>query len=175
MNIPKSFKEKNKYQTGVMKIKYIVIVAVLLLALMVSKSYCKFVDGSLAKARSIYSLLLHIERKLNGYMTPIDKLCVGYDDAVISKMLERLRGGSSLYDAYSAERSDLPKKADEVLYEYFAEFGKCDLKTEIARTKGAISDLDKAIKYCKEDSEKNKRLCMSALPSIAFGIVILLI
>ena len=173
--MPKFLIKNSENRGSIMKIKYIIIIAVLLLALTVSKSYCKFVDSSLAKARSIYSFLLHIERKLNGYMTPVDKLCVGYDDVVISKMLERLRGGSSLYDAYSAERADIPEKADEVLCEYFAEFGKCDLKAEIARTRGAISDLDKAIKYCKEDSEKNKRLCMSALPSIAFGIVILLI
>ncbi len=153
-------------------LKYIVIIALLRVSVLVSKYYCKFVDRSVAKVSSLQAFLKHIERKIGGYMTPANKLADGYEDDVISEMLNGIREGQTLPDAYACVREDLPPKIDEALTLYFGDFGKGDLRLELLRVREAISYIDGEIAVCKSEAEKQKKLCRAALPSIAIGVII---
>ena len=90
-------------------------------------------------------------------------------------MVERLKKGESLVEAYSSERENLPREADGVLFAYFSDFGKGNLDLELSRLKKGISDLGEVLSVAEAEGEKRKKLCTSVAPALALGIIIWLI
>ena len=158
---------------NVVYIKYCLIIVLLVMAVIISRSYCSFVDKSLVKMNSMLAFIKHIEREIGGYMTPANKLADGYFDGEISDMLAQIKEGAPLADAYACEREKVPSKIDEILSLYFKDFGKGDLELEILRTRETLSKIESEITFCKGDADKQKKLCRAILPSLAIGVIIL--
>ena len=156
-------------------IKYIAISILLVLALIISKSYSRFVDNALNKSKGVYSFLLHIEHKLVGNMAPPREIAACYENECIAPMLEKIRNGSLMIDAYREISADIPEELDGLLVEYFADFGKGDLKLELMRVREIIGKIGGILDEYKNEGEKQKKVCNAALPSLAIGIIILLI
>lgn len=154
-------------------IKYCFIIALLVVAVIISKSYCAFVDRSLVKMNSMLSFLKHIEREIGGYMTPANKLADEYVDEEISDMLIQIKEGAPLVDAYACERGKVPSKIDEILNLYFKDFGKGDLGLELLRVREVISKIESEVSICRGDADKQKKLCRAILPSLAIGVIVL--
>lgn len=154
-------------------IKYCFIIALLVVAVIISKSYCAFVDRSLVKMNSMLSFLKHIEREIGGYMTPANKLADEYVDEEISDMLIRIKEGLPLVDAYVCESGKVPSKIDEILSLYFKDFGKGDLGLELLRVREVISKIESEVSICRGDADKQKKLCRAILPSLAIGVIVL--
>lgn len=156
-------------------IKYSFILALLVFALYITKKYTEFVDARIKYTRIFLKFLQHIEGKISSFLSPPSELGDGFAGEELSQMVERLKKGESLVEAYSSERENLPREADGVLFAYFSDFGKGNLDLELSRLKKGISDLGEVLSVAEAEGEKRKKLCTSVAPALALGIIIWLI
>ena len=156
-------------------IKYIALSALPIVAIIICRGYASFVDSAIALSGSYRDFLCHIERRLGGYMTPPRRLGEGFDDPNLASFTRMISEGRSLCEAYLAESGALPTSVREILNGYFSDFGKGELSLELRRVREAICALDRVISQEKEQGNKQKRLCAAVAPSLAVGILILLI
>lgn len=156
-------------------IRYLIMLALPIFALFISKKYAVFVDSIMEKARGYHAFLCHIERKIGTYLTPPHRLGEGFSNPMLKEMLFKISAGESLIDAYLACREPLPFSVDEILVEFFNDFGKGDASLELRRVRDAISRFEKALSEEGEQGEKQKKICSVIAPSFAIGLVIWMI
>ena len=156
-------------------LKYVIIIALLSSALFITRRYGAFVDFRIEYTRAFLKFLRHIEGKLSSYLSPPNELGEGFDVAELSSMIEKLKNGESPAAAYSGERGNLPREADELLFAYFSDFGKGNLELELSRLKKTISALEEILTEVESEGERQKKLCTSLAPALALGIIIWLI
>ncbi len=156
-------------------IKYIITASLPIIALLISKRYAAFVDSAVERAKSYFAFVCHIERKIGTYLTPPRGLGDGFSDPALSEMINMISEGERLIDAYVACRGTLPPSVDEILVEFFTDFGKGDASLEVRRAREAALRLERALSDEATLGEKQKRICSAVAPSLAIALVIWLI
>lgn len=156
-------------------IKYIIITALPIIALFISKRYATFVDSAVERAKKYFAFICHIERKIGTYLTPPRGLGDGFSDPELCEMINMISKGERLIDAYVACRGTLPSSIDEILVEFFTDFGKGDASLEVRRARETALRLERALSEETALGEKQKRICSAIAPSLAIALVIWLI
>ena len=156
-------------------IKYSVACAIFAFSLFLCKKYTAFVDSSMDRIEAFVSFLRHIERKISGYLTPPIALGEGFSNPLLKEMVDSISSGASFIDAYRRHGGDVPLAADEILVDFFADFGKGDALFEVRRASEASLRLEAVLKKEIELGEKKKKICSAVAPALAIGVVIWMI
>lgn len=146
-----------------------------IIALFIGKRYAVFVDSVMARAKSFLAFIYHVERKVGTYLTPPRDLGEGFSDPALSEMINMMKDGDSLIDSYIACRGTLPSSVDDILLEFFTDFGKGDASLEVRRARDAAIRLERALADEATLGEKQKQICSAVAPSLAIALVIWLI
>ena len=161
-----------------MIVKYIVIGAIAITTIWISRSYASFVDTRLGEMRGISNLILHIESKLSRSLEFGVELYRDFSDDFLEKcgFLANLREGKSLKDAFSAVKGKmlLPSGVVERTEELFSSFGREYKDREIDKLRLARGEINKELEGYSEDLEKNKRVTNAILFGIAASLAIIL-
>ncbi len=159
-----------------MILKVIGSAVIMIAALVISKEYKAFILSRVERLSGYLELLSHIERKISISLSPQHKLCDGFSHSALeSNFLLKLRERGELHSAYREAGVGISDAAHKILLSYFADFGKCDRRGELARVRETRSALQPVLKEERELAEKNIKLFETVVAAIALGLIILLI
>lgn len=90
---------------------------------------------------------------------------------------EAIRRGVGVREAYleCARGLSISNGDRALLADYFGEYGKADMKTEIERTEKIITALEKRAEHLRAECEKKIKVFTSVTLAVCMGVVILII
>ena len=147
-------------------------------ALFIAREYEKFLGKRLRVCLGFCELLSHVRRRVDGYLTPADRLLDGVECGALEEVEYISKAQSlGLRTAYFEVEEALPLDgtARQVLSEFFADFGK-DYKEETVKAADrALSALQGCAERMSCENEKSLRLLRAVAVAAALGVIILLI
>jgi hypothetical protein len=159
-----------------MLFKYIGCSLILLFSIWISREYKTFINDRVERTRAYLDFLRHVERKISISLLPQNKLCEGFSSPVLEKdFLPRFRQCGSLAKAYEGLSNGVGEAAGKIIFSYFSEFGKADLRGELLRVRDAVASLEPVLADEISAAEKSIKVFQAVAVAIAMGIIILLI
>ena len=159
-------------------LKFFGIGLMLLSAVIFSKEYEKHLDMRQGIAEGFLSLLLHVRRQIDCYLTPASRLADGFSCAPLEKcgfLKEAKEKGVG--PAYSSMKDSplLYESAKAVLTPLFLNFGKEYKENTVKQIDGAVASLKDILQKEKEESERSLKVARTLAVSAALGAAILII
>lgn len=159
-------------------VKTIGSVLLLYAALFITREYEKFLGRRLGVCLGFCELISHVRRRVEGYLTPADRLLDGFECGALEDVgyMSKARN-SGLRNAYFEVEGALPLDCAtrEALSEFFTDFGK-DYKEETVKAADrALSALRGCADRMSCENEKSLRLWRAVAVAAALGVIILLI
>jgi len=140
--------------------------------------YKRQMEARRGVCQGFLSLLSHIRRQIDCYLTPMERLVCDFSDEFLEKCgyLERA-WKIGVKDAFfeMKEKIPLPKEAKEALAELFSTLGRDYKEGTVRELDAGISSLEKCLAKEKTDSEKDLKIAGILAASAALGIIILII
>ncbi len=142
------------------------------------KEYKKQLEQRYGLCQGFLSLLSHIRRQIDCYLTPPDRLLCDFREDFLEKCgyLERAvkRGVGEAYFEIE-EKLGLPTEVKEILHSFFLGFGRDYREGTLKELDRGISSLEKCLAKEKTESEKDLKIAGILAVSFALGIIILII
>lgn len=159
-----------------MLFKYIGCSLILLFSIWISKEYKSFVNRRVERTRGYLGFLRHVERKIGTVLLPQNKLWEGFSSTVLEEdFLPRFRQCGSLALAYDGLEKSVGESAGKIIFSYFSEFGRADLRGELIRVRDTVAALEPVLADEISAAEKSIKVFQCVAVAIALGIIILLI
>ena len=142
------------------------------------KEYKKHIEQSVALCESFHSLLTHVRRKIDCYLTPAKSLLLDFSDDALEKcgFLARARE-EGVREAYFALEKELgiSSEAKEILHGVFRDFGRDYKDGTVKELDGGILSLEKHLAKEAAESEKSVKIAGTLTAAFALGVIILII
>lgn len=140
--------------------------------------YKKQLEGRRDACQGFLSLLSHIRRQIDCFLTPMERLLHDFSDEFLEKCgyLERA-GKIGIREAFfeMKDKFPLPKEAAEILQKLFSTLGRDYREGTVRELDLSISSLEKCLAKEKDDSEKDLKIAGILAASVALGIIILIV
>ena len=153
------------------------IALILASVLMISKIYSEYLTRGVSELREFKDLLEKMNLRVTAYLDTGWGFIKDEDYRALRRVgfIDSLSRGS-LFEAYSEclESLSISKSDKSLLNDFFKEYGKSDMNSEIKRTEKIISELDKRGANAHSEVEKKIKVFTSVTLAVCMGVVILL-
>ena len=151
----------------------------LIFALFCGREYSAYAERRSGEGRAVLSLLAHIEKMIDSYLSPHGELFLGFNDEWLEGcgFLAALRSGEGLASAFSSsqEKMLLSEGVKKRLSDYFSDFGKGYKEAELKRLRDCRADIEKMLLSEGDELKKSVKVARALLLGGAVGIAILII
>ena len=154
------------------------IALILASVLMISKIYAEYLTRGTAELCEFKDFLEKMNLRVIAYLNTGADFAKNEDFKALRRVgfIDGLFG-ASLFEAYSECMSRLSIGNDDrvLLYDFFKEYGRSDMETEIGRTEKIIKALDARCERARSEIEKKIKVFTSVTLAVMMGVVILII
>lgn len=159
-------------------LKFLGMGLIILSAIAFFREYKSYLEYRCGICQGFLSLISHIRRQIECYLTPADRLLCDFGDDFLKKCGYLERAGSiGVREAYfeMEDRLRLPSEAREILRGLFSNFGKDYREGTLRELDSGVASFEKCLAKERLESEKELKIAGILAVCAALGIVILII
>ena len=155
----------------------LVLSCILIASWLVGRGYAAYCKRRIAEEERFLSLLLHIEKGITLFLKTPREIADSFSGEEISDLLERVRSGESLGEAFLGvrRRLALSSRMSDRLSEYFSELGTGYREVELKRLALFIGEVREDLAVEEERTPVRIRLAYTLLFAAALSVVIMLL
>ena len=147
--------------------------------LMISRIYAEYLRRGGNELREFCDFLGKLNLRVAAYLD-VGADFIKYEDFPSLKrvgFIDAIVGGASFFEGYCAcmPRLGITKSDKKLLYDFFSEYGRSDMQTEIRRTEQIISALHIKCEGTRTEIEKKIKVFTSVSLALCLGVAILII
>ena len=147
--------------------------------LAISRIYGEYLKRGVDELREFCDFLRKLNLRAAAYLdvgTDFAK-CEDFPSLVRVGFIDALAGGGGFFEAYSAcmPRLGISNSDKRLLYDFFLEYGKSDMQTEVRRTEQIIGALQTKSEGARLETEKKIKVFTSVSLALCLGVAILII
>ena len=154
------------------------IALILASVLMISKIYAEYLTRGASELCEFKEFLEKLNLRVAAYLSTGVNFAKSEDFKALRRVgfIDGLSNGT-LFDVYSEcmPRLTIPKSDRVLLYDFFKEYGRSDMATEIGRTEKIIKALEARYERARSEIEKKIKVFTSVTLAVMMGVVILII
>lgn len=159
--------------------RYLAAAVILLSALWVGSGYLRYSESRLGEYAAYLKLLDHVEWALSTRCATVKEWCHGFTDKTLESLglLPAIRDGAPISEAYEAaeKRGKSSKRAKQILSEYFSQYGRSYLDSELTKLKLTRDALRAEAERDESALSVSVRSFRAVILAVALGAVILLL
>lgn len=155
------------------------IALILAAVLMISRIYAEYLTRGRDELCEFRDFLEKMNLRVIAYLDTGTDFAQREDFPALCRVrfIDGLGRGASLFEAFSEcmPRLSISKSDKTLLYDFFREYGKADMNTEVNRCEKIIGALDKRGECARTEIEKKIKVFTSVTLAVCLGLVILII